>query len=33
MITQDIAKLIYNCYAEIENGNKMIEELKEKLHS
>lgn len=28
MITKDIARLIYNCYSEIENGKKMIEELK-----
>ena len=28
MITKDIARLIYNCYSEIENGEKMIEELK-----
>lgn len=32
MITKDIARLIYNCYAEIDSGNKMIEELKEKLN-
>ncbi len=28
MITKDVARLIYNCYSEIENGEKMIEELK-----
>ena len=28
MITKDIARLIYNCYSEIESGEKMIEELK-----
>lgn len=28
MITKDIARLIHNCYSEIENGEKMIEELK-----
>ena len=28
MITKDIARLIYNCYSEIENGERMIEELK-----
>lgn len=32
MITKDISRLIYNCYSEIENGNKMIEELKSKLN-
>lgn len=32
MITKDIARLIYNCYAEIDSVNKMIEELKEKLN-
>lgn len=32
MITKDIARLIYNCYSEIENGNKMIEELKSNLN-
>lgn len=29
MITKDTARLIYNCYSEIENGEKMIEELKQ----
>lgn len=33
MITKDIARLIYNCYQEIENGNKMIEELKKRLNN
>ena len=28
MITKDIARLIFNCYSEIESGEKMIEELK-----
>jgi hypothetical protein len=28
MITKDIARLIHNCYTEIESGEKMIEELK-----
>lgn len=28
MITKDISRLIYNCYSEIENGEKMIEDLK-----
>ena len=28
MITKEIAGLIYNCYSEIESGEKMIEELK-----
>ena len=32
MVTKDIARLIYNCYSEIENSNKMIEELKKKLN-
>lgn len=32
MVTKDIARLIYNCYSEIENGNKMIEELKKRLN-
>jgi hypothetical protein len=32
MVTKDIARLIFNCYSEIENGNKMIEELKSKLN-
>lgn len=32
MITKEIAAHIYNCYAEIESGNKMIKELKEKLN-
>lgn len=32
MITKDIARLIYNCYQEIENGNKMIEDLKTNLN-
>ena len=32
MITKDIARLIFNCYVEIESGEKMIEELKTKLN-
>lgn len=28
MITKDVARLIFNCYTEIESGEKMIEELK-----
>lgn len=32
MITKEIAAAIYNCYSEIESGNKMIEELKNKLN-
>lgn len=32
MVTKDIARLIYNCYSEIESGNKMIEELKKRLN-
>lgn len=31
MITKEIAALIYNCYSEIENANKMIEEIKSNL--
>lgn len=31
MITKDIARLIYNCYTEIEEGKEMINELKSKL--
>jgi hypothetical protein len=32
MITKDIARLIHNCYTEIECGNKMIEELKKSVN-
>lgn len=32
MITKEIARLIYNCYAEIESGEKMIEELNARLN-
>lgn len=32
MITKDIARLIHNCYTEIESGEKMIEELKNRLN-
>jgi hypothetical protein len=32
MITKDISRMIYNCYSEIENSNKMIEELKSNLN-
>ncbi|RKT01072.1 hypothetical protein [Chryseobacterium defluvii] len=32
MITKDIARLIHNCYTEIESGEKMIQELKERLN-
>jgi len=28
MITKDVARLIYNCYSEIENSEKMIETMK-----
>lgn len=28
MITKEVSRLIYNCYSEIESGEKMIEELK-----
>jgi len=31
MITKEIARLIFNCYSEIESGEKMIEELKTRL--
>lgn len=33
MITKEIARLIHNCYTEIESGGKMIEELKKRLNS
>lgn len=32
MITQEIALLIFNCYREINEGNKMIVELKKSLN-
>lgn len=32
MITQEIALLIFNCYREINEGNKMIIELKKSLN-
>jgi hypothetical protein len=32
MITKDIARLIFNAYTEIEEGGKMIEELKKSLN-
>jgi hypothetical protein len=32
MITKEIARLIYNCYSEIENSEKMIVELNKKLN-
>jgi len=32
MITKDVARLIFNCYSEIENGEKMIEELKNSIN-
>ena len=32
MITKDIARLIHNCYTEIEQGEKMIIELKRSLN-
>jgi hypothetical protein len=32
MITKDIARLIYNCYAEIDQAGKMLEELKSRLN-
>ena len=31
MITQEIARQIFNCHQEIKNGKAMIEELKKKL--
>ena len=32
MITKDIARLVYNCYSEIENSEKMIETMKEAIN-
>ncbi len=32
MITKDIARLIYNCYSEIENSEKMIETMKDAIN-
>ena len=32
MITKEIARLVYNCYSEIENSEKMIETLKEAIN-
>jgi hypothetical protein len=32
MITQEVALLIFNCYREISEGNKMIVELKKSLN-
>lgn len=32
MITKDIAKLIYLAYVEIEEANKMVEELKKSIN-
>jgi len=32
MITKEIARLIHNCYTEIESGEKMIEELKKSIN-
>lgn len=32
IITKDIARLICNCYTEIEVGKEMIDELKSKLN-
>lgn len=32
MITQEIARLIFNAYSEIESGKKMIEELKKAIN-
>lgn len=32
MITKEIARLIYNCYSEIENSEKMIETMKEAIN-
>lgn len=32
MITKEIARLIYNCYSEIENSEKMIKELKKRIN-
>lgn len=32
MITKDIARLIYNCYSEIDNAEKMIETMKDAIN-
>ena len=32
MITKEVARLVFNCYSEIENGEKMLEELKESVN-
>ncbi len=32
MITKDVARLIYNCYSEIENAEKMIETMKDAIN-
>jgi len=32
MITKEVARKIYNCYTEIEQGEKMIETLKESIN-
>jgi hypothetical protein len=32
MITKDVARLVYNCYNEIEQADKMISELKNSLN-
>lgn len=32
MITKEVARLVFNCYAEIESANKMVEELKKSLN-
>ena len=32
MITKEVARLVYNCYSEIESGNKMIEALKKSVN-
>lgn len=32
MITKEIARLVHNCYTEIEEANRMVKELKEALN-
>lgn len=32
MITKEIARLVHNCYTEIEEANKMVKELKDALN-
>ena len=32
MITKEVSRLVYNCYSEIESGEKMIDELKKSIN-